>query len=556
MKRYTQEFKIKQILDKIEEGQFAVPQLQRNYVWDQKKIKYFIDSIFKGLPIGIITIWKTNKKNRKIMKKNHELLPPFLESNDEIWFVLDGQQRLATLYSLIKGEERTAKLKKKEIKINFKFFTIDLAKSHKNDQQDYLKYQKIGKSDWVSLGQIISKRNGGIDKKKKRLRKKASQIKSNFNNYIIPFLFIETTKREEAVESFVRINKAGKPLEKADIIIATAFSFDIRNHIEETQAKIKLNDPAYGKIDENILIHGLSYVEGNENFDQTSLKRWIKQKELDIKKNKKEVERYGRQYKGFERALLNAIDYLKKNFNVYKKDLLSYENMLLPVTLYFYRNKIARPKKEHKKSVEKWFWTAAFTGRYGGRKYHEYFKPDLKQFYNLGNGGKKHITINGEIKKALLNDESYKYSNTAIAKGLYLMLLKKGPKSLVNGEKIQLNYIIARDNRKNLHHIYPDKALYRRGVKTDIRHNYGNLCIQSENDNIRISDKLPAIYLTENLEDQRTRNAAMKSNLISDDYVYEKKEIKKKYKLFLENRWALIEREIRRLSQNAVTISA
>jgi len=67
---------------------------------------------------------------------------------------------------------------------------------------------------------------------------------------------------------------------------------------------------------------------------------------------------------------------------------------------------------------------------------------------------------------------------------------------------------------------------------------------------------LPAIYLTENLEDQRTRNAAMKSNLISDDYVYEKKKIKKKYKLFLENRWALIEREIRRLSQNAVTISA
>jgi hypothetical protein len=66
---------------------------------------------------------------------------------------------------------------------------------------------------------------------------------------------------------------------------------------------------------------------------------------------------------------------------------------------------------------------------------------------------------------------------------------------------------------------------------------------------------LPAIYLPENLEDQRTRNSAMKSNLITQDYVYEKKEIKKKYKLFLENRWKLIEKEIKRLSQNAVTIS-
>jgi hypothetical protein len=98
--------------------------------------------------------------------------------------------------------------------------------------------------------------------------------------------------------------------------------------------------------------------------------------------------------------------------------------------------------------------------------------------------------------------------------------------------------------------------LYRRGIKTGIRHNYGNICIQSEKDNEIISDKMPAIYLTENnLEDQRTRNAAMKSNLIADDYVYEKKDIKKKYKLFLESRWALIEKEIKRFSQNAVTIS-
>lgn len=517
MKRNCIEIPIKRIIENIDQGKFAVPKLQRNYVWDKGKIKSLIDSILRDLPVGTITIWKTDKKNKDMIKQSHDFLPQYLESNDEIWFILDGQQRLATLYSLTQGEERTSKPKKKEIKINFSKFVIDLRNYKHNQSNSSIKYQIENlENDITSFHHILKSYNCGLDSKKKMALKRAKLIRQTFKYYNIPCLFIKTNERDEVVESFVRINRAGKTLDKADAVIARACEFDIRNLIEGTQTKINKNHPSYGRLDTNIFLHGLSFLEGNKSFGSKTLDAWVNRKEKEISEHPP-------------------------------------ENMLLPIAVYFYINNIVKPKNIHKEIIRKWFWLASFSARYSGKGYYTNFLVDLTRFKNLGNGsGTK--GFRGEIKRGLLRDQSYG-KKSAISSGLFLMLINKKPRSLTDGERIPTVDIVSRDNRKNLHHIYPYSTLRNRGIKVEERNDYANLCIQSENDNIRISNDMPVRYLNEHIVDMRSRKAALSSNLIPEEYIYLEKKLKKEFKIFLATRWALFEKNICSLTGKSLKIS-
>ncbi len=89
--------KISQILDKIDENQLFVPAFQREYVWKRNDAKRLLDSLIKDYPTGTMLTWDTNQ-------------PP--EFKGEIQYrsemgtvkvILDGQQRITTLYMIIRG---------------------------------------------------------------------------------------------------------------------------------------------------------------------------------------------------------------------------------------------------------------------------------------------------------------------------------------------------------------------------------------------------------------------------------------------------------------------
>ncbi len=90
--------KISQALDKIDEKQLFVPAFQREYVWKRDDAKQLIDSLIKEYPTGTMLTWETNTPP--------ELKGPFKydEKQGAVRILLDGQQRLTTLYMLIRGE--------------------------------------------------------------------------------------------------------------------------------------------------------------------------------------------------------------------------------------------------------------------------------------------------------------------------------------------------------------------------------------------------------------------------------------------------------------------
>ncbi len=90
--------KISTILDKIDENQLFVPAFQREYVWKRDDAKQLIDSLIKEYPTGTMLTWETAKPPE--LKGPHK----YDERQGAVRLLLDGQQRVTTLYMLIRGK--------------------------------------------------------------------------------------------------------------------------------------------------------------------------------------------------------------------------------------------------------------------------------------------------------------------------------------------------------------------------------------------------------------------------------------------------------------------
>lgn len=90
--------KISQILDKIDDNQLFVPAFQREYVWKREHAKRLLESLIKEYPTGTMLTWETN--NPPELKGKHKYDP----RQGAIKLILDGQQRITTLYMLVRGE--------------------------------------------------------------------------------------------------------------------------------------------------------------------------------------------------------------------------------------------------------------------------------------------------------------------------------------------------------------------------------------------------------------------------------------------------------------------
>ncbi len=88
--------KISTILDHIDSGLMALPEFQRGYVWNRGQIRAFFDSLYRGHPVGSLLVWVTESQSADY-RGDVELGPGMVN------LLLDGQQRITTIYSVARG---------------------------------------------------------------------------------------------------------------------------------------------------------------------------------------------------------------------------------------------------------------------------------------------------------------------------------------------------------------------------------------------------------------------------------------------------------------------
>ena len=137
--------KISQIIEKIDERQLFVPAFQREYVWKRQNAKDLISSLIKDYPTGTMLTWETNHPPE--LKGNHK----YDERQGAVKLILDGQQRITTLYMLMSGNIPPY-YKENEI-------LVDIRNLYVNVETQALEYYKakMMESDplWVNVTDIF-----------------------------------------------------------------------------------------------------------------------------------------------------------------------------------------------------------------------------------------------------------------------------------------------------------------------------------------------------------------------------------------------------------------
>ena len=89
--------KISTIIDYIDLGNYALPKFQRGYVWNRDQVRKMMNSLYRGYPIGGLLIWET-AVNDDIIRGGTA------RTAGTVSMILDGQQRMTSLYGIIRGQ--------------------------------------------------------------------------------------------------------------------------------------------------------------------------------------------------------------------------------------------------------------------------------------------------------------------------------------------------------------------------------------------------------------------------------------------------------------------
>lgn len=88
---------IETILSQIDLGNYALPEFQRGYVWNRDQVRRLMNSLYRGYPIGGLLVWVT-PVDKNIVRYGESA------SQGTVNLILDGQQRITTLYGIIRGK--------------------------------------------------------------------------------------------------------------------------------------------------------------------------------------------------------------------------------------------------------------------------------------------------------------------------------------------------------------------------------------------------------------------------------------------------------------------
>lgn len=235
---------VNQLIEKIDTGELGLPELQRPFIWKDSKVRDLFDSLMRGYPIGYLMLWEcpSLEKKKSIGVDLHSYNSP-----KEV--IIDGQQRLTSLYAVMKGKKViNSKFDEKSIIISYNplqdKFEVGYQATKKDPEWIYNISDVYTTSSSFKFINSFIKRLSEYRECKGEVLTEAEQdtISENINaivnlkNHTLPVFDIKANAEEEDVsEIFVRVNSGGVSLKQNDFILTLLSLYwdEGRKEIEE-----------------------------------------------------------------------------------------------------------------------------------------------------------------------------------------------------------------------------------------------------------------------------------------------------------------------------------
>src|SRR2546422_3540683 len=104
---------VEELVSMIERGELRLPEMQRRYVWRSTRVRDLLDSLYRGYPSGAILLWETDEDVPLQEMAISQQTNPYQSTR----LLLDGQQRLTSLWAVIRGEPVKVRGRKKPIEL-------------------------------------------------------------------------------------------------------------------------------------------------------------------------------------------------------------------------------------------------------------------------------------------------------------------------------------------------------------------------------------------------------------------------------------------------------
>ena len=522
---------VENIISSIKEGEIAIPEIQRPFVWDGAKVRDLMDSLYKGFPVGYIIVWK----NPDIRLKNGKV-----SSGKKI--LIDGQQRITAIEAAVVGQEVVdSTYKKKRIIIAFnpieEVFEVWNPAIGKDSKwiPDISVVFDVGFDAWEFVNQYCEL--NGMTGKQSEINKTLMRLMSIKGISLGVTELSQTLTIDEVTDIFIRINSQGVVLSQADFAMSK-ISSDDRYGGNETRKMIDYfchfmqrpsdyemivaNDTEFAKSDalqkikwvvheqEDIYVPSytdvlrVSFTHIFHRGKIADLVNLLSGRNFETRENVESIaeDSFKKLREGVE-AFVNQTNFKRylmivRSAGIIDASLVRSQNVLnFGYILYLSLKAREIDANTIESLVRRWIVLSMLTGRYSGSA-ESAIDYDIKRFTEQDPVQFVKTTEAGELSDAFWNTVLVQRLDTSVASSPYFLVylmaqVKRNARGFLS-KQITVQSLI--EQRGDIHHIFPKKYLQRNGI--DNRKDYNQIAnyvyTQSEI-NIKIKDDAPCDYM-------------------------------------------------------------
>jgi len=206
----------------IELGEIGLPDIQRPFVWKNAKVRDLFDSMYRGYPVGYLLLWRNGLADDRTIGTDAKQKPARL-------VIVDGQQRLTSLYAVVKGVSVVRENYNSEnicIAFNPLEERFEVADAAIRRDKAFIPDISIIWSSGTNIFKVANDYLNGLqssrevsDEETKKIQDAITKLLSLLTFPLTALELAADISEEDVSDVFVRINSKGTPLNQADFIL-------------------------------------------------------------------------------------------------------------------------------------------------------------------------------------------------------------------------------------------------------------------------------------------------------------------------------------------------
>ena len=469
---------ISTILDHIDSGHMALPEFQRGYVWNRDQVRGLIQSLYHRYPVGSLLVWATQSEDAEY-RGDGTLAPGVVK------LLLDGQQRITSLYGIIRGEAPEFFDGNEQAFTGLRFHL---------DTEEFAFYSPVKMADdliWIDVSQLMKEglapfiqKLNAVDELHEFIGTYMERLNRVHSIRDIKFHVEEVTGKDMTidvvVEIFNRVNSGGTKLSKGDLALAKICA-------ESPDARVKMK-AALEKWKEAGYQFNLDWLLRNVNTVITGEAKFEHMHSLNAEEF----------HNGLARAE-KAVDYLLNAISGrlgLDHDRVFFGRYAVPVMAHYLDRRGGHLEDvQERDRILYWYLHNAMWGRYSAST-ESIIDKDLKAVEEIDKG------LDRLIKELQLWRGSLKvlpdhFGGWSLGARFYpmLYLLTRVGEARDWGTGLALKSdLLGKMNKLEVHHIFPKAFLYKHDFGRAEVNAIANFCFLTKETNLQILDSPPEVY--------------------------------------------------------------